>query len=99
MQQQQDWSWLRDVLPGQDQDQHRARLMSFGYNAKRTFAGQASDIEHVARQLLDRLSWARRGVAAEKSRPTLFIAHGLGGAIVKKVVPTIAHIRDWFCSD
>lgn len=63
--------------------------MSFGYNAKRTFAGRTSDIEHVARQLLDRLSQARRGGAAMNSRPTVFIAHGLGGAVVKKVVPIV----------
>ena len=43
-----------------------------------------TDIDDAAQELLNRLHGDRRSLA-ERSRPIIFIAHSLGGVIVKKV--------------
>jgi len=66
--------------------------MSYGYNSggilSKSVGGilskSVSDIDDVARELLDRLDGIRRSTA-EKERPILFVAHSLGGVVVKQV--------------
>jgi hypothetical protein len=58
--------------------------MSYGYNSGGILSKSVSDIEDVARELLVRLHGQRLS-DSEKARPILFIAHSLGGVVVKKV--------------
>ncbi|KAI9713377.1 MAG: hypothetical protein M1812_006655 [Candelaria pacifica] len=85
-------NWLRDYLPRQLESQGRqARVLSYGYNSGGILSKAVGNIDDVAQELLVRLQ-GRRSSSAEKSRPILFIAHSLGGVVVKKAM-IIAHER------
>jgi len=58
--------------------------MSYGYNSETAFSKAITDIDDEAAILLDKLD-IERNSEAEKQRPIIFIAHSLGGIIVKKV--------------
>ena len=60
-----------------------ARVMSYYYDA-RIFSRSVSDVKDVARGLIANLR-AKRVSVEEKKRPIIFIAHSLGGIVVKKV--------------
>lgn len=78
-------NWLRDFLPRQLQDERiAARIFSFGYDSRTAFAKAVVDIEDVADMLLNRIE-GTRDTDQEQSRPLIFVAHSLGGIIVKKV--------------
>jgi hypothetical protein len=78
-------NWLRHFLPVQLQEAGiAARVMSYGYDSSTAFTKAVTDIDDVAGMLLDRLDGDRQS-QAEKSRPIIFIAHSLGGIVVKKV--------------
>ncbi|KAB8067067.1 hypothetical protein BDV29DRAFT_163796 [Aspergillus leporis] len=78
------WStlWPRDVLP---KDINHARILTWGYDANIVDffkpAGQTSIFGH-ALQLLSDLANQRRK-EEEKNRPIIFLAHSLGGLVVK----------------
>jgi hypothetical protein len=61
-----------------------SRVMSYGYSSGGILSKSVSDIDDVARELLTRLHGQRR-TTAERARPILFIAHSLGGVVVKQV--------------
>lgn len=61
-----------------------ARIMSYGYDSTTAFSKSVTGIEDQARILIDALSLERES-QSEKNRPLIFIAHSLGGIIVKKV--------------
>jgi len=61
-----------------------ARVLSYGYDSDTAFSKAVTGIDDVAGMLLDRLTGDRQ-LPEEKSRPVLFIAHSLGGIVVKKV--------------
>ena len=65
--------------------------MSYGYNSKTAFSNSVSDIEDHAEALLHALKMERMS-PAQKERPIIFLAHSLGGIIVKKAL-IIAHER------
>jgi hypothetical protein len=78
-------NWLRDFLPQQLEDEGiPARVMSFGYDSRTAFTKAVTDIDDVANMLLDRVKGERESIE-EKSRPLIYIAHSLGGIVVKKV--------------
>ena len=58
--------------------------MSYGYNAGTFFSNSVTDVEDQAKMLLQALNLERQS-PSEKERPLIFIAHSLGGIIVKKV--------------
>ena len=60
--------------------------MSFGYNSTTAFSKAVTGIEDEAAILLERLKGMRQ-TNQEKDRKILFIAHSLGGIVVKKVKP------------
>ncbi|KAI9787480.1 MAG: hypothetical protein M1839_000009 [Geoglossum umbratile] len=74
--------WLKDFLP---LDVPGARVMNFGYNATAAFGNSIADFEDHARSLLTSLDDARQR-ANEKRRPLIFVAHSLGGIIVKQAL-------------
>jgi hypothetical protein len=77
--------WLRDFLPGQLQDKGiNARILSYGYNSDTAFSKAVTNIDDEASMLLDRLDGVRSS-EQEQKRPIVFIAHSLGGILVKKV--------------
>ncbi|KAF7502214.1 hypothetical protein GJ744_006436 [Endocarpon pusillum] len=79
-------NWLRDFLPQQlRQVGISAHVVSFGYDSRTAFTKTVSDIEDVADMLLNRLKGMRQS-AAEKSRPLIYIAHSLGGIVVKQAI-------------
>ena len=59
--------------------------MSYGYNSTTAFSKGVSDIEDQAGALLHALNVERMSPAQQK-RPIIFIAHSLGGIIVKKAL-------------
>ncbi|KAK4144482.1 uncharacterized protein C8A04DRAFT_11422, partial [Dichotomopilus funicola] len=83
--------WLRDFLPAQLRElEIRPRIMSFGYNANTTFTKSVGGISDQSMMLLDRLD-GKRMQSYEQQRPIIFLAHGLGGLVVKKV----KHTHSW----
>jgi len=73
--------WLKDFLP---QEVPTARVMLFGYNANVAFETSTAGVLEQAHNLLNRLYLKRRQGTA-KHRPIIFIAHSLGGIVVKRV--------------
>jgi PGAP1-like protein len=59
--------------------------MTFGYNAAAAFGNSMSDFEDHARDLLTSLV-DKRQKDDEMQRPLIFIAHSLGGIIVKQAL-------------
>ncbi|KAI1448634.1 hypothetical protein F5Y02DRAFT_374104 [Annulohypoxylon stygium] len=80
--------WLRDFLPLQFPGLP-VRVWSFGYDAS-IFGKAVINIENVAAFLVSNLDGQRQGTHSTK--PIIFIAHSLGGIIVKKAL-ILAHER------
>lgn len=72
--------WPKDLLP---QDLPFARIITFGYHPLSTFEPRPQ-IRDLAKMLLDSLASNRR-LRRAVTRPLIFIAHSLGGLIVKEV--------------
>ncbi|KAH7129973.1 hypothetical protein B0J13DRAFT_627109 [Dactylonectria estremocensis] len=92
--------WLEDLLP---HSIPRCRIMTFGYDSKLAFSKSRSGVETFARDLLNRLRIVRSSneasmeggylrIAADapqaRNRPLVFVAHSLGGIVVKKALIT-----------
>jgi len=81
--------WPSDLLPD---DCRNARILTWGYDSKVTnfFAGAAnqSNITAYARNLLQALKICRRDC---RRRSLIFVAHSLGGIIVKDVLHRAAY--------
>ena len=71
--------WLRDFLPG---DLPNARVLLFGYNSNVAFETSTAGVREQALNLLNRLKLKRKDIV---ERPIIFIAHNLGGIVVKRV--------------
>ncbi|KAH0544281.1 hypothetical protein FGG08_001544 [Glutinoglossum americanum] len=74
--------WLKDFLP---LDVPGVRIMTFGYNATAAFGNSISDFKDHAIDLLGSLV-DKRQKDDEVQRPLVFIAHSLGGIIVKQAL-------------
>ena len=75
--------WLREFVPQQFQSTS-LRIWSFGYDSKTAFTNSVADIDDAARALIDALDGERQGENSRKN-PIIFVAHSLGGIIVKRV--------------
>jgi pimeloyl-ACP methyl ester carboxylesterase len=73
--------WPQDFLP---YDIPEARVLTFGYNADAAFGNTTADIVDYAKDLLGSLI-DKREEENETRRQIIFIAHSLGGIIVKQV--------------
>lgn len=82
--------WLKDFLskllakPSDGQRPIKSRVLSFGYDASLLFKTSNVDVEQAARQLIAKIH-SKRPTDALKARPIVFIAHSLGGIVVKQV--------------
>lgn len=75
--------WLRDFVPQQFLGMN-LRIWSFGYDSKTAFTNSVADIDDAAKALIDALDGERRGNNSRKNL-IIFVAHSLGGIIVKRV--------------
>ncbi|KAF3031307.1 hypothetical protein E8E12_000040, partial [Didymella heteroderae] len=76
--------WLRDLLP---HDLARARVLSWGYDAN-TYSGSRVSCEYLynhAQTLVSDLCLERQ-LTETSRRPIIFVAHSLGGIIVKSAL-------------
>jgi hypothetical protein len=73
---------LKNFLPIQLQDAGiTTRVLSSGYDSNMVFSKAVTDIDDVAGMLFDRLVGERQ----KRDQEASFIAHSLGGIVVKKV--------------
>jgi alpha-beta hydrolase superfamily lysophospholipase len=70
--------WLRDFLPARIP---HARILLYGYNSTVTNGANLMSVGDHAGNLLDRLDMKR---VNDPDRPIVFVAHSLGGLVVKK---------------
>jgi hypothetical protein len=71
--------WLRDFLPKR---LPKARVLLFGYNSNVAFETSTAGVWEQAENLLNLLDLHRK---EDKNRPIIFLAHSLGGIVVKRV--------------
>jgi hypothetical protein len=72
--------WLKDFLPSQLPN---AQILLFGYNSNVAFETSMAGIREQAASLLGRLVSKREDI---EERPIIFVAHSLGGIIVKQAL-------------
>ncbi|KAF2180982.1 hypothetical protein K469DRAFT_591005, partial [Zopfia rhizophila CBS 207.26] len=75
-------NWLRDLLPSRIPN---ARILAYQYNANVAFGTSSAGVEEQAKNMLHCL-WAER--KTNSSRPIIFIAHSMGGILVKEALAT-----------
>lgn len=80
-----DHMWLRDALPfdltNEATDQPMARVVTYGYNSTVSNSHSTQNLDDLATALQTSL----RPLADGPSRRIVFVAHSLGGLIVKQV--------------
>lgn len=85
--------WLRDSLPNfllqEVSDRPMARVMLYGYDSQVAGSRSLSNLAGLAQHLRESL----RTIGSAK--PLIFIAHSLGGLIVKEVSFQIAPLARW----
>ncbi|KAI1326333.1 hypothetical protein F5Y16DRAFT_234913 [Xylariaceae sp. FL0255] len=77
-------SWLRDFLPSNPLFE-RSRVMTYGYSSLITDNSNTAEVEEWASGLLREVSSART-LSQERSRPTIFVCHSLGGLIAREAM-------------
>ena len=85
--------WLQDFLP---MDIPGVRVLNFSYNADAAFGNTTADILDHAKDLLGSLI-DKRAAPNEQNRPIMFIAHSLGGIVVKQAL-VWAHVDSQYQS-
>lgn len=83
--------WLRDALPyditEEDDKTPCARVMVYGYESRLPESQSTQNIEDLAISLNSSL--LQLAIPSATPKPIVFIAHSLGGLIVKQASPPI----------
>lgn len=79
--------WLRDFIPSQFPNTG-LRVWSFGYDSTTVFTNSIADIDDAAKALVNALDGERQ-TKNSRTKPIIFIAHSLGGIIVKRVCHSV----------
>ncbi|KJZ70126.1 hypothetical protein HIM_10496 [Hirsutella minnesotensis 3608] len=83
--------WLRDALPydlrSEDTDRPMARLMTFGYDSAVAESQSMQNLEDLATAFHNSILPL---ASSSQIKPILFIAHSLGGLIVKQMLISLA---------
>ncbi|KAM0456633.1 hypothetical protein ACHAO4_003663 [Trichoderma viride] len=78
--------WLRDRVPQLLAEKKiQARVLSYGYNADVIFTNTINTIDIVAGDLLSQV-YSVRTTDEQKKAPIIFVAHSLGGLVVKAAI-------------
>ncbi|CCA77543.1 hypothetical protein PIIN_11520 [Serendipita indica DSM 11827] len=80
--------WLRDLLPS---DFPNARILSYGYDAD-TYSRECVSTQAIGRHAEGFINALSRRRKACPRRPIIFIAHDIGGIILKRTVSDIARL-------
>ena len=78
--------WLRDGLP---QDVPKLRSLIYGYDTKLFKSRSFQDLDDIARSFIASLKELRRTLLPAK--PLVFLAHSLGGIVLKRAIVLLAH--------
>lgn len=81
--------WLRDKLP---RDVPGLRCITYGYDTTLVQSQSVKTIDDIARSFLSRLHSIWR--ASPTRKPILFLAHSLGGVVLKRALVEIANAQD-----
>lgn len=76
--------WLRDALP-EDTTADGIQVLTYGYDSQLFQNRSFQNIEDIASTFRKALSSARRSDDNVMPRPLVFIAHSLGGIVLKEV--------------
>ncbi|KAI5842099.1 hypothetical protein DFP73DRAFT_554359 [Morchella snyderi] len=79
--------WVRDFLAKDLEYKHpgKVRVLTYGYDTKLLESSSTAGVAEFACSLLDAVKNARRS-SEEQRRPIIFVAHSLGGLVVKKAL-------------
>jgi alpha-beta hydrolase superfamily lysophospholipase len=81
--------WLRDSLPVHLK---HTRSIIYGYDTKLTTSESFQTVDDIALSFTARLKSIRRSISSAK--PLVFIAHSLGGIVLKRAVLEMANSGD-----
>jgi hypothetical protein len=77
--------WLIDSLPKVFKG---ARIMTYGFDTKLRHSDSIQGLDDLASYLLTDLEGLRKPLKESRKVPLVFIAHSLGGLVVKEVFTT-----------
>jgi triacylglycerol esterase/lipase EstA (alpha/beta hydrolase family) len=72
--------WLKDFLPERNP---RIRILLYGYNSSAVFGASTTGVNGAVENLLNYLRMKRK---QDQARPIVWVAHSLGGIVVKKAI-------------
>lgn len=78
--------WLRDRLP---QDVPQLRSLIYGYNTQLFKSHSFQSLDDIASSFVTSLRETRRSLSPAK--PLIFLAHSLGGIVLKRALVLLAH--------
>lgn len=89
--------WLRDFIPSDfTRPGIRLRIWSFGYDSATVLSNSVTDIDDAAIALVDALHGERQTETLRRT-PIIFIAHSLGGIVVKRVCFPVLYQPENLC--
>ena len=78
--------WLRDQLP---KDMPQARSVIYGYNTQLVASVSIQTVDDIAISLVDALRSV--GIGSPSTKSLIFLAHSLGGIVLKKALMLLAN--------
>lgn len=85
-----DFMWLRDGLPKHCSN---FRCIIYGYDSRLPDSRSFQDIEDISKALTRRLRSI--GCSSPSAKPTILLAHSLGGIVLKEALVQMARSNEW----